>query len=196
MSPGLTQRQHAAASLFVLLALLFSAYIFLISPAISERARFHDRLAELRFQYEKLAHTIGRVDDIRAELERLSSSQPDQTGFLEQKQEALAAADLQKHINSLISVTGGNVISTQVLRSAPEETLFPGITIKVHMRGNMESLQELLYRFKTGQPVLLIDNLLIQKRNVSSTRRNQQEDKELDIRFDATGFIYQEPAAG
>ncbi len=61
--------------------------------------------------------------------------------------------------------------------------------MKMHVRGTIESLRQILYTFDTGQPLLFLDNLLIQKRRRSDEPAPRNADL-LDIRFDVTAFIY------
>ena len=189
MNLQLTKWQHAAVSLILLFVLLLVVYMVFIKPAVTGRVEFYDRLEELQFQYEKLSNSINQTGALKAEIASLKSDKPDQAGFLEEKAEALAAADLQNHIKNLISNNGGNLISTQVIQTQENE-IFPDITIKVHMRGNIETLQKILYELHSTQPVLLLNNFLVQARNINRRSRIRQNEDQLEIRFDITGFIY------
>jgi hypothetical protein len=189
MNSKLKKWQHAALSAAILLVLSAVVYVLFIEPAVSGRVEFYNRLDQLQFQYQKLSNAIDKTDALRTEIIALKQDKPDQSGFLEEKVETLAAADLQNRIKNLVSSFDGNLISTQVIQNQ-EDTIFPEITIKVHMRGDIETLQKLLYELRSSQPVLLVDNLLIQARNVNRRRRIQQNADQLEIRFDITGFIY------
>lgn len=177
-------------SLILLLAALAGAYLVLVKPAIAGRQNFHTRLDKLRFQYTRLSASLSHIDAIRADLKKLKQQPTDKTGFITDKQRALAAADLQRHINTLISSSGGDLISTQVTPDKNDKETFPAITVKVHVRADIDALQKLLYQLAAGNPVLTTDNLLIQSRNTGLPGRRQREENQLDVRFDVTGFIY------
>jgi len=125
--------QHSTISVLMLLLCLLLLYVILILPAVSGRSDVRERLEVLQFQFAKYDHSAKQIQQLQKELDQLNNLQADQTGFLEEKPEALAAAELQKHIKSLIESNGGNLISTQVVKSDNDD-LFPQVTIKVHIR--------------------------------------------------------------
>ena len=193
MMPTLEPQKHAMLSLAVLITMLVVFYSIVIHPAISARMKYQERHEDLLFQFSKLGDMENRSNQLEIELEKLATQSIDKTGFLDNKPEALAAADLQKHIKTLIELNEGNLISTQVIPQQ-EVDIFPQVTVKVHLRGNIKALQHILYRLNFDFPVLLVDNLLIQKRHASGGRRAQQGADQLEVRFDITGFIYQDEA--
>lgn len=188
MNRRLSPRQHAAASLSILVLLLLAVYLGVIEPALKSRGEFRDRFEELQFQHARLNHSIERMQSLRSEIGRLKKTQPDQGGFLEEKPDALAAADLQNTIKDLVSNSGGNLISTQVVMNQGKE-IFPDIKLKVHMRGTINAMQKLFFDLGNNQPVLLMDNVLIQSRN-TGTRRVRPDVDQLEIRFDVTAYVY------
>lgn len=184
-------RQHAALSLIILVLVIAVSLYGLLYPAVSLRMSYLDRLERLRFQYEKLEQAVGQTENLRQEVNELKQLQPDRSGYLENQPVALAAADLQKYFSNMVAQAGGNLISTQVIRDK-EDTLFPRIAIKAHLRCDIESLQKVLYRLRAGNPVLLVDNLMIQNRNTPGPRRGQQDSDVIEVRFDISGYMYQE----
>ena len=106
--------------------------------------------------------------------------------------DALIAADIQTRLRSIVTDSKGTVISTQVIKPSTD-TLYPAIAVKVHVRGNIQSLRSSLYHLTNGSPLLIVDNLLVQRRH-SSSRRNTKGADLLDIRFDVTGFVYRHEA--
>jgi hypothetical protein len=68
---------------------------------------------------------------------------------------------LQKQLKILIESHGGQIVSTQPIDDQDND-LFPKVTIKLHMRGNINTLQETLYALEFATPLLFIDNIIIQ----------------------------------
>lgn len=187
---NITPRQHAvlATSLMAVAGGLF--YFILVWPALAGRAAFQDHLEGLQSQHQKWTETATLAPVLEKELAALSRLEIDRSGFLGQKNRDLAAADLQRRLSLIIEEAGGSLISSQVLPATNEdENLFPEITMKMHMRGNIASLRDVLESFNTGQPLLFTDYLLVQKRQRSGEPARQGVDK-LDIRFNVTAFIY------
>ena len=185
----MTPRQHALLAAGLMLVAAGLLYFILVWPALAGRTIFLERLERLQFQQQKLTETVALTPFLEKELAVLSNLEINQPGFLEQKTRDLAAADLQRQLSLLIDAADGSLVSTQVLPNKEEEDIFPAITMKMHVRGTIESLRQILYTFDTGQPLLFLDNLLVQKRRRSDEPAPRNADL-LDIRFDVTAFIY------
>ena len=188
----LDQRQHMVLALGLLIACLIVVFAGVIWPAVSSRLRFYEAVDDMQFQYTRFSRVAAQTDMLRQEVVRLKKQQDDLTGFLDEKPEALAAADLQKQIKILVEENKGNLISTQVVQS-PEQSVtqspFPQIHIQVHMRGDIEVLKKLLYQVASSNVVLLINDVHVQSRQRRG-RRRQLEEELLEIRFSVTGFMY------
>lgn len=197
MTRKLTDFQHAVISMGILILFLVFLYAVLILPVVSARTEFQERFEEMQLQYSKFSDSENKMQGLERELVQLKGMQLNLSGFLEEKSQALAAADLQKHIKNLIETSNGSLISAQVIPQKEKSETFPPITIKVHMRGNIESLQGILYRLATEQPVLLIGNLYLQTRNIVAPRTPQRRGRTrhgadvIEARFEITGYIFQ-----
>ena len=178
---------HAALSASLALIVVMTMIYTVVWPALSTRTLLQERLQALQFQGQKFDVATMQTPVLEKELEELVSLETNLEGFLDHKPRALAAADLQQLLNSLIEAAGGALLSAQVLQEADSDSLFPAITVKVTMHGATEVLQKLLYRIDTSRLRLILDNLRVQKRQFSE---NPALD-ELEIRFDVTAFIYQ-----
>lgn len=196
----LNERQHAALSVAILIIGLLLLYAALIMPALTKRSAFKDQLEEMQFQYSRFSQLEKQRDQIKDELEQLKQVQTDTAGFLADKPRALAAADLQNYIKNIIESNSGNLISTQVVQHETRET-FPDVRIKIHMRADINALQEVFYELESNQPTLLIDNLYLSKRSRRVSRRPSQRVRagqaieSIEARFEVTGYIYQSETA-
>ena len=187
---GKSDRHLSHLALFTFILFMVSLYMPLLRQgAIIEQ--FERQVQQSRTQATEAQVLVNKKQSIlEKELAALSGLEIDQTGFLGQKSRDLAAADLQRLLGLLIDETGATLVSTQVLPGTDDESVFPEITIKVYMRGAIESFRQLLYRFDSGQPLLFVDNLLVQKRQ-RGDERARRDAGQLDIRFDVSAFIYQ-----
>ena len=187
---NLSLRQHAALSACLTLAAGALLLLLLVWPALAGRTAFHDRLDVLRSQQQKFTAAAARSPGLEQELAALSGIEIDQSGFLEQKPRDLAAADLQRLLGALVEEAGGSLVSTQVLPDAGSDSIFPEVAIKAHLQGSTGTLQQLLYRFTLNNPLLLMDNLVVQNRR-RDEERAKRDTHQLEIRFDVSAFIYQ-----
>ena len=179
--------RHGLYSFGILLLGIAGFYILLIHPAISARSNNAERIEDLQFQLSKFASSNQEIELLKNEINHLKIQSPSKNGFLEDKAPAIVAADLQKQIKALVETSGGNLVSTHALSQAKDE-LFPKITVKVHMRTDINALREVFYQIAINKLSLFTENILIQKSRTSS-RNRQQTDSQLEVRFDVSGYM-------
>ena len=183
-------RYHAVLSAGLLIAGIIIFYTVIVMPAVLMRSKFSEKMDNLQFQYLKYSQVGSRKDVIARQLQQLKQIKISTEGFLKENTPALAAAELQEYIKKLVESNDGSLMSTQVVKSETNGP-FPNVTVKVQMRCGMDCLQPVIYQVETGSPVLLINNLYIQSRNIRSLRNDRQTGDLLEVRFDVAGFIYQ-----
>jgi len=189
MKTNFSKWQHAVISYGMLILCLFALYILLVEPAIDARISIKDKYDNLELQLTKYRQAEQQMLAFKNQITQLDRKLPGKKYFLEEKSNALAAADLQKHLKTLIESHTGDLISIQPFDDNKTD-LFPKVTIKIHMRSNTNSMQQILYQLESSTPRLFIDNVIIQQNRRTTRRRMPQDPDQLDIRFDVTGYIY------
>jgi len=184
LSPDLRQ---GIFSLGILFLVILAFYTVLIQPAISARSRNTERIEDLMFQSSKFTLSSQESDLLKNEIAHLKQQNPNRNNFLENKAPAIVAADLQKKIKALVDSSGGNLVSTHALTDRKEE-LFSKITVKVHMRTDMNALRDVFYQIAINEPLLFTENILIQKSRTRS-RKKQRVNNQIEIRFDVSGYM-------
>lgn len=181
--------QHALISLGILSLVLSILFIGLVSPAMTEKNVRNERIANLQLQHTRYKSAKLELIQFEKQLEQLLRQYMDhKEDFLEEKQQTLAAADLQQYLKKVIQSHAGNLVSIQPINDT-NQMPFPKVTIKVHMRGSINALQKTLYQLESSSPRLFIDNVIIQRRNPTA-RGKQLHNDQLDIRFDVNGYIF------
>lgn len=184
LSPDLRQ---GIFSLGILFLVILAFYTVLIQPAISARSRNTERIEDLMFQSSKFTLSSQESDLLKNEIAHLKQQNPNRNNFLENKAPAIVAADLQKKIKALVDSSGGNLVSTHALTDRKEE-LFSKITVKVHMRTDMNALRDVFYQIAINEPLLFTENILIQKPRTRS-RKKQRVNNQIEVRFDVSGYM-------
>ena len=191
MTTAYSKWRHATASLSLLLLLIFGFYLAIIQPALHSNQENQERFEDISFQLAKYGNTKKKIAELNSQIKDLKASNPNNLDFLKKKSSALVAADLQKLLKTLIEKNGGNLVSTHAVTKTKED-VFSNITVKVHMRCNITTLRTVLHKLASNKPLLFTDNILIQSKNKSSSRRkNTRNSDQLEIRFDVTGYINQ-----
>jgi len=184
LSPDLRQGIYSLGILFLVILAFYSV---LIQPAMSARIKNTERIEDLMFQSSKFSLSSQESDLLKEEIANLKKQNPNKNNFLENKAPAIVAADLQKKIKALVESSGGNLVSTHALTDGKEE-LFSKITVKVHMRTDMNALRHVFYQVAINEPLLFIDNILIQKSR-ASRRKKQRAVNQIEVRFDVSGYM-------
>lgn len=181
--------QHALISLGMLFLVLFILFIVLVAPAMTDKNANNERIENLQLQLVRYKSAEQELMQLEKQLEQLLRQYFNhKEAFFEEKQETLAAADLQQYLKKVIESHAGNLVSTQPINDTDTKP-FPKVTVKIHMRGHINALQETLYQLESSRPRLFIDNIIIQRRNPTG-RGKQPFTDQLDIRFDVNGYIF------
>lgn len=143
-----------------------------IADRLDQIARY-GRVAASRGDYEK---AIATVKGLGGEKFYLKSSSP-----------ALAAADIQQIVQTLVEAHGMRQESVQIAPHKDEDGRRQ-ITVNLRLRGKLSGLQHVLYSLETTQPYLFVDNLSIQ----STVRMNYvpvpDVEPEVTAQFDLSGY--------
>jgi general secretion pathway protein M len=175
---------------------LLGAYRLIIAPLLvayrDGEARI-EQAKELLQRYEALAQQRSLLADRLAEQQERAASA---AGYLQGPSDALAAAQLQDRVKSVVQTAGGELRSTQIL---PAEPLEAGLgvrrtTLRVHFVVTIEGLETTLYELETGQPYLIIDEVTVRQERVRRRRNEPGEHPMLDVSFELFGYVREEPA--
>ncbi len=144
-----------------ILLLVLSMIIMAIAKPIQDMHAKYD--AQLESRKDQIAR-YQRVIATRAEYERAIAAlkKRDATRFyLKSLTPALAAADIQQVLQTLVEVNNLRLESTGITPHKDEDGRRK-VTVTVRLRGKLESLQHFLYAIESTQPYLFVDNVNIQ----------------------------------
>ncbi len=118
-------------------------------------------IADLNSAQARIADRQTILAAINQRLAGGSKAEPVEAGpavaFVLGKTAAIAAAELQHNVTSLISDARGEVISVKINLPENEKSRRIGLLVTFDIR--TEGLQRILYGVETGEPLLLVDNL-------------------------------------
>lgn len=173
----------------LLLAVIVAIFFLLLNPLLRYYEDNRKEIAELSRKME----SYERIANSRAEVEKLFASMrpgEDTLGYyLKGSTKALASAELQAYVRTIIDASAGSLVSTQpIVRGERESERM--VKVNVRMSGDTASLVQVFYRLANGVPVLLMDEVLVRRNKSTLTRRDDAElDDQLDIQFTLTGFV-------
>jgi general secretion pathway protein M len=176
---------------------LLGAYRLIFAPLVLAYRDGETRIEQskqLLQRFEGLAQQRSLLADRLAEQEERAASA---AGYLTGPSDALAAAQLQDRVKSVVEGAGGELRSTQIL---PAEQLegdlgFRRATLRVHFVVTIEGLEETLYELEARQPYLIIDDVTVRQERVRRRRRDDPEREPiLDVSLELFGYLREEPA--
>lgn len=186
--------QHATAAAALTLTVLTGLWLLLALPTSLVRHANAERIDLLERQLISYRAAEQSILTIENEIAALEAESRNADLFLPGSTPALAAAELQRTLKNIIESHDGHVVSSQpVIQDTG--SAFPGITIKISMRGDIETLQNVLYDAAVAKPRLTIDNLIVQRQHVAN-RGQQQTAPRLDARFDVIAYLNRSPEGG
>lgn len=170
---------------------LGGGYAVVVAPILAlytESGQEVTQLSERLSRYRRIAQTAPRVE---AALEELRALQSASDYYLKNDRASLASAELQQAVKSVINASGAKLVSSQTVRRQGGGGALPQVSIKVHMRGDVASLREVLYELEAGQPVLVLDDVFITASPARRYARSQASKGAgtLDVRFKVTGYL-------
>lgn len=184
-------------ALVLLAVAMLGVHRLVVAPlvlAYSDGETRIEQLKELLQRYEALAEQRPVLAEHVAEQQELAASA---AGYLTGPSDALAAAELQDRVRSVVEAAGGQLRSTQILPVQPleDEHGFRRTTLRVQFIVTIEGLETTLYELETGQPYLIIDRATVQQERASRRRRDAPASEPmLHVSLELFGYLREEPA--
>lgn len=189
LRPGsLLSRIVAIALLWLALLLGHRLIVAPLWSAYREGEQSIEQLQGLLQRYRALAEQRTILAERLAEQERRAASV---AGYLEGPSDALAAAQLQDRVKSVVEAAGGELRSTQILPAAPVDgdPGFRRTTLRVQFTVTIDGLAAALYELETGQPYLLIEDLTVREQRVRRRRNQPASEPMLDVSLELFGYL-------
>jgi hypothetical protein len=180
------QKVLIAGSIFVVCYLLF---YFVAEPIFEKQSKTDDKIKN-KVQFIQKYYEVLNQKDYYQKKEKANQSTHGSLArrFFKEKQPGLAAASLQKLIESFSGKTV-NIERTKVNKPKYIEGML-AVPIEITVRSNLKNLSMFLMRIENHEKFLIIEELRL--RRVSKT-----EPEDLQTRLMITGFIQElEPKGG
>jgi general secretion pathway protein M len=164
-----------AVACLILLVVLVLVKLLAVDPLVDAYAASADevqKLAALSARYQALA---ARLPALKAERDGLARRMTADSGFLENTNETLAAADLQARLKTLVDQAHGELKSTQIL-PVQQVQGFRRVGVRAEMSMTLPALQKVLYETEAGSPTLVLDDL-----SIRSKAADRQEERNPDV---------------
>jgi general secretion pathway protein M len=182
-----------AAAILLLMAVIGSAYLFVVPPILANYSDNKAAIADARGLLGRYQHLAAARPELEAQIAQLEQGRGAQGTYLTGSTDALAAAELQNRVKGIIDANGGKLRSIQSVAGKADGDFQP-VTIRVQLVAPIAALQSTLYQLESTKPYLFLGNVDVSARRARRRTRNapaETADPQLTVRFDLYG--YREP---
>lgn len=188
---------HRLAALALLVLLVGGVFVLLVDRVWMARYHFYrDRLEQQQVQLERLERMVASREPIQQSIAQIQQDRHVATQYLPRAAPALAAADLQQRIRTIVEAAGGTLQSTQTLPPVDEGSAVK-VTVSASIMGDPDSLPKILHGLESQTPLLFVDNLQVSARStrvrLPSGRFSDHTQVQLYVQFEVAGYL---PKAG
>lgn len=162
----------------------------LLYPLVGLQGEYRDSLDRERFKLRQLSRVVAQKGPLTQRLDSIKALSGKNEAFLPTTTAALAAAELQTRIKEIVTQSGGELASTQVIPEKPEDNI-TRVGVKVRLNGSTQVLRNILHAFEAGKKALFIDNLNIRpiRIPVNPREKNTVVEDRLSVDFDVIGYM-------
>jgi general secretion pathway protein M len=183
MRPKLSPLVSRLLALAILATLLVIVFTGIAQPLLGAYRNAVVSAEEMRSGIMHVQTNGRSLAQLQAEVAQLTAREQSTPGFLRGTNEALAAAELQERVKSVVAGVNAELRSTLVL-PAPDEAKLRRISIRSQIVADVEEAQRVFYQLESGSPTLFLDNVQIQP-----GPRGAIVEPPLDVRFDLYGYM-------
>jgi len=130
---------------------------------------------------------VGSKAELEQQLAALSRRSAASKYYVQGATPALASANIQKYLNNIVTRNGAEVISTQII-AAQSDADGNQVSLRVHMRADMDAAMAILHSVESGRPMLFVDDLAINARPVRGRTPEDPPSVQLDMQLELKGF--------
>jgi general secretion pathway protein M len=159
-------------------------------------AAFLDNANSIEQAETLLQRYLELAEQRPAMAERLAAQQEfaaSAAGYLQGPSDALAAAQLQDRVRSVVEGAGGQLRSTQILpaKQIDGDSGIRRAALRVQIAITIDGLAQTLYELESGQPYLLIDQLSVREERTQRRRRDEPDaEASLYIGLELSGYLH------
>lgn len=188
MMDKLNLKQRRLLALTILVLALGAVFSVAVLPILLANQHYQATIdgQESRLQQLQRAAAIG--DTLQPQYEQLKSWQASNAQYLKSNSAALAAAELQRLVKRILVAKNAEVVSTQILTTGQEEG-FDRVSLKVRIRGQLESIVQAFYVLETAEPFVFLDNVSVRASLGRRVRGHTPPLQHLDIDLELIGYM-------
>ncbi len=188
---GLSPGRHCLLSWSLLLLVLLLLFLLVVLPWQRQNATYDQTLHDWQVRLQQFREKMEDRAALEAQLNDPGYDASVRTDYLRGSTPALAGAELQQKIKTMVEATGGQLLSTQLVLPSGEEARVPKVSVKVRMIGDTADLLKTLYAVESSRPILFVEDVAVR----SARKRPSELSEMLNINLTVVGYMHQGEAA-
>jgi len=171
-------------------AALVGGHRLIVGPVLLAYDNGERSIEQLKILLQRYRALAGQRGDLA---ERLADQQQRRVAaaavYLQGPSDALAAAQLQARVRSVVEAAGGTMRSAQVLPADPSsrDGSNQRTALRVQFVATIDGLARALYELETGQPYVMIEQLTIRERGAHGGQ--PEAEAMLDVTLEIFGYV-------
>ena len=178
--------RRALAVLLLTLSVVL-AYELAVAPLLAAHRDLDSGWREGALRLAHYNRVSGTLDALKAEHDQLQTAGDGPRPYLTAESKALAIAELQAFVGTVVEKNGVELVGMRVLTRAAEDG-FQSLALRVSVKSTLPPLQATFYELEARYPILFIDALSIQRRVGGQGGRSDDTDPLLDTAFDVIAY--------
>ncbi len=191
-APG---RGHRLAALLLLLLASGALYLVVDQGLVGRYRYYQNSLEQHQGRLAQLDRMAATLEPARQLIAKIQQDRGVTAQYLPQSVPALAAAELQQRLKTMVEAAGGTLQSIQALPPV-EEAGAVKVTISAVMNGDAGGLQKVLFNLESQTPLLFVDNLEVTARatrpRLPNGRYASYTRTQLNVQFEVSGYLRKE----
>lgn len=182
----LTPRQSKAAALTILILIALLAAALVSIPLWLLNRRYEAAIEDTSNRLDRYSRVVGMRDGLLKRAVEVKSLELNHH-FLKSATPALAAAELQEQVTSVLGESGVKLNSIQILPHK-DEGLYRQVSVALQLSAPLSAVKAMLYGLESTHPYLFIDNFSVRMTNMLAVRTELAAEPDVVVQFDVTGF--------
>ena len=172
-------------ALGILIALLVMAWLIIVRPYINYFTEQYYSINRAQLKINTLRALIKNENEINSLHRSIKNNRSLERVFLGKSGGVIAEAKLQGVIRRLIENNNSTLVQSSLISDKNNEK--KAVTIKVTMRGSIESAYKIFYQLENSRPVMVINNVELTRMSNSYSRTDYSE--LLNSVFEITAYV-------
>ena len=172
------------AAICLLGAMIWTAWSFVLSPALTVLSDRSDRIEDMQFQLNRLEAIGARGDSALPKLAAQIRSIASRGQTLNEASESLANANLQSRLNRLVRAKGATLRSIRSVPTTNPEDGLVRLAVAMEVTGELDSIQAVVHAVESSVPYLFVEKLTLSP----SRRSGQATTLELEADFELSAY--------